>query len=114
MKIGFTLAALEEARAASDYYEAQQRGLGSKFLDEVEFALDRIVSPSYRVFPSFDEAPLLPDPAISFWSVVSYKAKRNCDSIGRGSSARPGPLAVVSLAMGRPRREEFPHCRLAR
>jgi plasmid stabilization system protein ParE len=42
MKINFLRLAKEELNDASNYYEAQQQGLGEKFSQEVESTLERI------------------------------------------------------------------------
>ena len=41
-KYRFTSAALSELREATLYYEQQEKGLGVKFLDEIDDAVDRI------------------------------------------------------------------------
>ena len=42
MKVRFTTSANRELVEAVDYYESQQPGLGGRFLDEVDAAVDRI------------------------------------------------------------------------
>jgi hypothetical protein len=42
VRISFTSAALIEIKEASEFYEAASPGLGAKFLDEIEFATERI------------------------------------------------------------------------
>ena len=42
MRIGYHPEALTEFRAAAVYYEKQQRGLGSRFMDAVESAIARM------------------------------------------------------------------------
>jgi plasmid stabilization system protein ParE len=42
-KYRFTSAALSELQEATLYYEQQEKGLGVKFLDEIEAAIDRIL-----------------------------------------------------------------------
>jgi plasmid stabilization system protein ParE len=41
-KYRFTSAGLSELREATLYYEQQEKGLGLKFLDEIDAALDRV------------------------------------------------------------------------
>ena len=42
-KYRFTSAALSELREAVLYYEQKERGLGARFLDEIDAAVDRIL-----------------------------------------------------------------------
>jgi plasmid stabilization system protein ParE len=42
-KYQFTSAALSELREATFYYEQQEKGLGVKFLDEIDATVDRIL-----------------------------------------------------------------------
>ena len=41
-KYRFTSAALSELREATLYYEQREKGLGVKFLDEIDDTIDRI------------------------------------------------------------------------
>ena len=41
-KYRFTSAALSELREATLYYEQQEKGLGVKFLDEIDATVDRV------------------------------------------------------------------------
>jgi plasmid stabilization system protein ParE len=52
-EIAFHTDAAEEMRAAAAYYEAQERGLGDQFLDEVEEGLQRIQQ-FPRLWPVYD------------------------------------------------------------
>jgi len=42
-KYRFTSAALSELREATLYYEQQEKGLGVKFLDEIDATIDRML-----------------------------------------------------------------------
>jgi len=42
ISVGFEAGAADDARAAYDWYEEQQRGLGVRFFDAVSDAVDRI------------------------------------------------------------------------
>ena len=42
-KYRFTSAALSELREATLYYEQQEKGLGAKFLDEIDVTVDRML-----------------------------------------------------------------------
>jgi toxin ParE1/3/4 len=52
MSIEFHPEALLEFRAAADYYETQQDGLGTRFINSVESALSRIAEAplAWRIF----------------------------------------------------------------
>ncbi|MEK7857077.1 MAG: type II toxin-antitoxin system RelE/ParE family toxin [Acidobacteriota bacterium] len=43
MKLRFLSVALDELRQAAEFYESKDRGLGLKFLEEVEESLARVV-----------------------------------------------------------------------
>ena len=52
-EIAFHTDAAEEMRIAAAYYEAQERGLGDQFLDEVEEGLQRIQQ-FPRLWPTYE------------------------------------------------------------
>jgi plasmid stabilization system protein ParE len=55
-KYRFTSAALSELREATLYYEQQEKGLGVKFLDEIDATVDRLRRFPYAWHPSRREA----------------------------------------------------------
>lgn len=53
MRVEFHPQAFDELRSAIEYYEQQQAGLGTRFLDVIEASLDTIAS-SPESWPLFD------------------------------------------------------------
>ena len=81
-KYRFTSAALSELREATFYYEQQEKGLGVKFLDEIDDTIDRT-----RRFPYA-------------WHPVSSRSRR-CRThrfpFGLLYQVRPGEILITAV-----------------
>ena len=99
MNVRFTSVAEMELRAAMEFYEAAQTGLGAKFLSEIEVAT-RLIEAHPLAWASLSQRTRrCRTRLVPVWLVLPDSDRRNLDRLGHGSTPRPEALGRIPVTI---------------